>query len=132
MARPLLAVLFPQLTSIVQPLAGEYASRREVLERLPFVQGYGVDLGLLLDLAARYVAPALAQVDLGVRVHRNRPLEELAPMATVILRTALARAGVDVAGGPTLLSTPGADPVSVAFGERPPLVDVPSYRRRSA
>lgn len=131
MARPLLAVLFPELASVIQPLAGEFASRRQVLEQLPFVDGYGVDVGLLLDAHARFGIGALAQVDLGKRVHRNRPLHELGPMATVVLHTALERAGVDVAPGPIVLAVPGDEPVTVQIGERPPLADQRSRSSRS-
>ncbi|MGH9062929.1 MAG: glucosyl-3-phosphoglycerate synthase, partial [Acidimicrobiales bacterium] len=93
-ARPLIATLFPHLAGIAQPLAGETAGRREVLEQVPFAHGYGVELGLLLDVGARYGVRALAQVDLGVRVHRNRPLHELGPQALAVLQVALDRAGV--------------------------------------
>ena len=91
-ARPIMSLLFPHLADIVQPLAGEYAGRREVLEQLPFVQGYGVELGLL-DRRGRPVGlDAIAQVDLGTRIHRNRPLDELSPQALAVLATALRRA----------------------------------------
>jgi glucosyl-3-phosphoglycerate synthase len=93
MARPLLRVLFPHLIDIVQPLAGECAGRREALEKVPFAPGYGVDLALLIDVAARFGVDTVAQVDLGIRVHRNRPLSELSEQATDVLRAALARAG---------------------------------------
>lgn len=115
-ARPLLSLLFPHLTAIVQPLAGEYAGRRALLEQVPFAEGYGVDLGLLLDVSARFGLAAVAQVDLGTRVHRNRPLHELAPAAKQVIRTALGRAGSPHEG--------------VAMSERPPMVEVPAYRRR--
>ncbi len=119
-ARPMLSLLFPHLTSIVQPLAGEYAGRREVLERLPFVEGYGVDIALLIDIADRIGTAAMAQVDLGRRVHRNRPLDELSPQATAILQTMLARAGRPVPAV-TTLHRPGLDPLEVEVVERPPL-----------
>jgi len=92
LARPLLAVLFPELAGFTQPLAGEFAARRAVLERLPFPSGYGVDLALLIDTAALIGLGAMAQVDLGERRHRNRPLAELRPQAEEVLRTVLARA----------------------------------------
>lgn len=114
-AKPLLRRLFPHLASLRQPLAGECAGRRDVLEQVPFVEGYGVDLGLVIDVVAAFGAGALAQVDLGHRRHRNRPLDELAPQADAVLATALARAGL--AG-------------EVAQG--PPLVEVAAYRARSA
>ena len=129
-ARPLISLLFPHLVSVIQPLAGEYAGRREVLEQVPFVQGYGVDLALLVDVVARVGLGGLAQVDLGVRVHRNRPLSELGPQAMAILETALARAGVARSPGwSALLVRPGLEPVAVEMAERPPMIDVPAYRK---
>jgi glucosyl-3-phosphoglycerate synthase len=98
-ARPALALLFPELSPILQPLAGEYASRRAVLEQLPFAEGYGVDIGLLIDVASRHGTGAVAQVDLGVRVHRNRPLHELRPMALTVLQTMLRRANMPLDEG---------------------------------
>ena len=131
MARPLIASLFPHLASIVQPLSGEYAGRRSLLERLPFVQGYGVDLGLLIDIAESEGTEAIAQVDLGLRRHRNRSLDELGPQALAVLQTALARAG-DVAPQAATLVRPDLDPVEVTVRERPALVEVSGYRRRTA
>jgi glucosyl-3-phosphoglycerate synthase len=128
-ARPLLALLFPELASIVQPLAGEFAARRDVLEQVPFVGGYGVDLALLIDVASRFGLDSLAQVDLGSRVHRNRPLDELAPQALAVLHAALRRAGVDLPpNGSVALALPG-ERLDVGLSERPPMVDVPAYRQ---
>lgn len=93
-ARPLLELLFPPLASVRQPLAGETAAPRQVLEKVTLADGYGVELGLLVDVASRFGVGAIAQVDLGVRVHRNRPLAELRPQASDVLRTALDRAGL--------------------------------------
>lgn len=92
-ARPLLRLVCPQLGEVVQPLGGEYAGRRSLLTQVPFVEGYGVDVGLLIDLTAKFGPDVLAQVDLGVRLHRNRPLNELVPQATVVMETVLVRAG---------------------------------------
>jgi glucosyl-3-phosphoglycerate synthase len=128
-ARPTLAMLFPHLSVFHQPLAGEYGGRRSLLESVPFVGGYGVDIGLLIDVAARIGTGRMAQVDLGVRVHRNRPLEALAPQAATVLRTALTRAGVPLSQFPTQLIRPGEDPVTVEYSERPPLVEIPGYTR---
>jgi len=125
-ARPALSLLFPQLTSVVQPLGGEYAGRRELLEQLPFVEGYGVDIALLIDIAAKFGTDVIAQVDLGTRQHRNRPLDELSPQATAILQTVLQRAGRSVPSRATLVR-PGLDPVEVVTSELPPLTAVPSY-----
>ncbi|GAB2508270.1 glucosyl-3-phosphoglycerate synthase [Corynebacterium atrinae] len=94
-ARPLLQLRYPELAHIRQPLAGEYAIRASTARSLEFVSGYGVEAGLLIDVAAAHGAGAIAQVDLGVRTHRNRPLAELAPMADVVAATMLDRAGVD-------------------------------------
>jgi glucosyl-3-phosphoglycerate synthase len=131
MARPAIATMFPHLASIVQPLSGEYAGRRSLLERVPFVEGYGVDLGLLVDIAEIEGTEAIAQVDLGTRRHRNRPLDQLGPQALAVLQTALRRAGTGFGGSATLVR-PGHEPRPVSADERPALVDVPSYRRRTA
>jgi glucosyl-3-phosphoglycerate synthase len=119
-ARPLLALLFPHLASIVQPLAGEYGGRRELLEQLPFVDGYGVDIALLIDVADRFGVDAIAQVDLGSRIHRNRPLDELSPQAAAVIQTMLGRAGHPVPGLATLYR-PGLEPMEIEVVERPPL-----------
>jgi glucosyl-3-phosphoglycerate synthase len=130
-ARPLISLLFPQLAPLVQPLAGEFAARRDVLESVPFVGGYGVDLGLLIDVAARCGASAIAQCDLGERVHRNRPLSELSPQAMVILQLALDRAGLAGTTTPwgSLLLRHDQPPLPVTLVERPPLMDVPAHRK---
>ncbi len=94
LAKPLLRALFPDLSAVRQPLAGECAGRREVLEQLPFAEGYGVDVGLLLDVASRFGVGSVAQVDLGERAHRNRDLEELSRSADAVAGVVLARAGV--------------------------------------
>lgn len=96
-ARPLLDLLFPELAWVRQPLAGETALRRGVLRHVELEQDYGVEMGLLVDVAERFGVGAVAQVDLGTRVHRNRPLDELRPQATDVLRAALARAGARIA-----------------------------------
>lgn len=95
-ARPILSLLYPGLGEIRQPLAGETAGRRDVLERVGFVDAYGVEMALLIDVARNYGVSAIAQVDLGVRRHRNRPIEELRPMSVDVLRAALTRFGVEL------------------------------------
>lgn len=92
-ARPLIALLFPELAGIRQPLAGETAVRRRVLDTTALEPGYGVELGLLVDVAEAYGVGAVGQVDLGTRVHRNRPLAELRIHASDVLAAGLARAG---------------------------------------
>ena len=124
-ARPLIARLFPHLTGIVQPLAGEYAGRRPVLEALPIVCGWGVDLALVIDVVARHGLPALAQVDLGTRRHRHRPLDQLSPQALAILTTAFRRAGIPERDAGARLVHFDRDhhghEVTVEVRERPPL-----------
>jgi len=134
-ARPVLSLLFPKLADIVQPLGGEYAGRREALEVLPFVEGWGVELGLLIDIVERFGRDSVAQVDLGVREHRNRPLEQLGPQALAVIATALRRAGLLEIDAPVVEllryrpdGTLDAAPVEVR--ERPPIVTVPAYRAR--
>lgn len=90
-ARPLLNLFWPALAGMVQPLSGEYAGRRDLLERVPFFTGYGVELGLLIDIAERHGADAIAQVDIGKRVHRNQPLISLSRMSFAIAHVALQR-----------------------------------------
>ncbi len=104
LAKPLLRTFFPALAGFGQPLAGECAASRLVLEQVPFVDGYGVDIGLLIDVAAHFGASTMAQVDLGRRDHRNRSLAELGPQSEAVLRAVLARAraGDAVAESPPL------------------------------
>ena len=93
-ARPVLSLLFPELTGVLQPLAGEVAVRREALDQLKLADGYGVEIAMLIDISRRYGTGSIAQVDLEVRAHRNRPLNELAPQARDVLEAALCRAGM--------------------------------------
>ena len=92
-ARPILSLLYPGLGEVRQPLAGETALRRSVLSNIALEPTYAVEIGLLIDVATTIGVSSIAQVDLGVRVHRNRPLEELRPMAVQVLRCALERKG---------------------------------------
>jgi glucosyl-3-phosphoglycerate synthase len=89
--RPLLHLLYPKLTGLVQPLSGEYALRRDVALELPFFTHYAVDIGLLIDLVERYGLNALAQVDLGVRLHRKQDTLSLGKMSHQIMRGVLHR-----------------------------------------
>ena len=91
LVRPLLSLFYPELTAFLQPLAGEYAARREVFESLSFPTGYGVELAHLVDLAGLGKLPAAAQIDLDERVHRNRGDEELGRMAFGILQVLFRR-----------------------------------------
>ncbi len=91
LARPLIGAFWPELSWLAQPLSGEYAGRRDVLESVPFVCGYGVELALLVDVAAKYGVDAIVQVDIGKRTHNHQPLDALGRMSAEILRTALER-----------------------------------------
>ncbi len=129
-ARPLLSLLYPDLTDLVQPLSGEYGGDRRVLEQVPFLVGYGVEIGLLIDLSRRFGVDALAQVDLGVRRHRNRPLSQLGPQAMTIMQVALRRHAAGIVPETADLIRPDTDPLAVSAAEMPPLVEVPEYLER--
>jgi len=92
-ARPLLNMFYPELSGFVQPLAGEYAGRRQALERVPFFAGYGVEIGLLIDIWKRYGLHAMGQVDLEERIHRNQSLSALSKMAFEIIQVVMLRVG---------------------------------------
>jgi nucleotide-binding universal stress UspA family protein/glycosyltransferase involved in cell wall biosynthesis len=90
-ARPLLNLFYPELSGLIQPLAGEYAARREVIEQVPFFTGYGVEIGLLIDILDRFGLQSIGQVDLHRRVHRNQYLPSLSKMAFTITALTLQR-----------------------------------------
>lgn len=135
LARPLLNALRPELAGVVQPLGGEYAATRAFLESVPFAAGYGVEIGLLLDVHSGCGLDGLAQVNLGVRKHRNRSLLELGVMSRQILGAALPRCGVpEVPGseGITQFVQLGARFMPTEHGvlvaDRPPMRDIRSAR----
>ncbi len=142
-ARPLLNLFFPELSGMIQPLAGEYAGRRALLESLPFFTGYGVEIGLLIDILHGYGLGRIGQVNLESRLHRNRELGSLSLMAFAIVQVVMTRLGeragaalaeqmntamklISVNGGLSL------DVREVREVERPPIATVPAYRRRRA
>jgi len=134
-ARPLVSLLFPKLADVLQPLGGEYAARRYALEVLPFVEGWGVELGLFVDVVDRFGRDAVAQVDLGTREHRNRPVDQLAAQSLAIIATALRRADLLHFDEPALellrydlAGNLEAEPVEIR--ERPPIQTVAAYRAR--
>jgi glucosyl-3-phosphoglycerate synthase len=116
-ARPLLAAFHPELAGMQQPLAGEIAARRELLEGMAFCTGYGVDIALLLDVSAEVGIGALAQVDLDVRQNRHQPLDDLGPMAAAVLSAVTSR--LRQAGRLT-----DAAPVGADAPQRPPLASL--------
>ncbi|RSS66728.1 glucosyl-3-phosphoglycerate synthase [Streptomyces sp. WAC06614] len=135
-ARPLLNLHWPQLAGFVQPLGGEYAVRRSLLERLPFPVGYGVELGLLVDALHTVGLDALAQVDVGVRRHRHQDGLALGRMAAAIYRTAQLRLSRGHLVRPELTQfergpdgfVPRTCPVDTE--ERPPMAEVKEYALR--
>ena len=137
MARPVLSRFFPELAVFAQPLAGEYGGRRDLLEALPIAEGWGVDIGLLIDAWREVGLAALAQVDLGVREHRNRPLHELGVPAMAVLNTVLDRAGVAPLQAETVpelftfAGEAGVSGVEVPVIDRPPMRTRPGYRNRA-
>jgi glucosyl-3-phosphoglycerate synthase len=126
-ARPLLNLFFPDLATVEQPLAGEIAAKRDLLERLPFVTGYGVDVALLLDAYRAVGLEGIAQVDLDVRQNAHQPLRDLGPMAHAVLQAVasrLEREGRLRGPLPAGFLAPGDDGLRSAGGElveRPPM-----------
>ncbi|MFF7842808.1 glucosyl-3-phosphoglycerate synthase [Streptomyces ossamyceticus] len=138
MARPLLNMHWPQLAGFVQPLGGEYAARRSLLERLPFPVGYGIELGMLVDALHLVGLDALAQVDVGVRKHRHQDGQALGRMSAAIYRTAQLRLARGHLIRPVLTQfergAEGFEPrtYSVDLEERPPMVEIAEYVERKA
>ncbi|MFB7332888.1 glucosyl-3-phosphoglycerate synthase [Streptomyces adustus] len=136
MARPLLNMHWPQLAGFVQPLGGEYAARRSLLEQLPFPVGYGVELGMLVDSLHLVGLDALAQVDVGVRKHRHQDGQALGRMAAAIYRTAQLRMARGHLIRPSLTQfergRDGFEPrtYSVDTEERPPMAEIAEYTSR--
>ena len=137
LVRPLLAALRPELAGIVQPLGGEYAGTRELLESVPFAPGYGVEIGLLLDTYALLGLDGLAQVNLGVRKNRHQPLAKLGPMAYAVLAAAATRLEREerqwpIDRGPLFQFEQGAMVHrDVTLVERPPMAELRARASRS-
>ncbi|HEX5451655.1 MAG TPA: glucosyl-3-phosphoglycerate synthase [Candidatus Limnocylindrales bacterium] len=140
-ARPLINLLFPELSGFIQPLSGEYAGRREHLEAISFFTGYAVEIGHLIDLSERLGLDGLGQVDLERRVHRNQELEGLSRMSFVILQAVMKRleerkkARLFAELGSTMKlprSTPmlSLEVFDLADAERPPMIRIPEYVER--
>ena len=129
-ARPLLNAFFPELAGFLQPLAGEIAVRRSLLESLPFVTGYGVDVALLIDAWRAVGLEGMAQVDLDVRQNAHQPLRDLAPMACAVLQAVASRLVADgrLAIAPEEIALlPGATGLDVTVArspQRPPMASV--------
>jgi len=142
--RPLFSLFFPELTAIIQPLSGEYAVRRKVLEQIPFPIGYGVETSHLLDVYTRWGLSAFAQTDLDQRVHRNQATRSLGKMSFGIIQTFLSRLQkLDLINSMPEMSTVlrqfqvhdqefEAVEYEIVEEERPPMVEVPQYADQSS
>jgi glucosyl-3-phosphoglycerate synthase len=117
-ARPLIALLFPELAHLAQPLAGEWAVRRSLFEQLSVPTGYAVELAALVDTVRLLGVGAVTQVELGRRAHRHQALRDLGAMATQVLAAAHARAGLPTAA--RVLLSQGDEDREVPLDERPP------------
>lgn len=140
--RPLFSLFFPELAAVIQPLSGEYAVRREVLESIPFPIGYGVETSHLIDIYTRFGLGAFAQTDLDQRVHRNQATRSLGKMAFGILQTFLSRLRkLDVIGELPEMGTilrqfqvhdDEFEPVEyeIVEEERPPMIEIKEYQKK--
>ncbi len=124
-ARPIISALFPHLGHFVQPLSGEFGGRRSIVEAVPFSRGYAVDLALLIDISEKFGADVIEQVDLGSRVHRNRPLRELGPQAAAILAMAYQKSNGKISGDQFELLRPTIGNQTIQLGELPPIDSLP-------
>jgi glucosyl-3-phosphoglycerate synthase len=142
LVRPLFSLFYPELARLVQPLSGEYAGRRALLEKLPFSVGYGVELGHLLDIFYIDGIEALAQVDLDMRIHRNQTTESLGKMSYGIIDTFFSRGqkyGItklfrELGDRHISLETEKGDhrviKTEIPTIERPPMIEIPEYREK--
>src|SRR6185312_12676241 len=141
-ARPLINLFYPELSGLIQPLAGEYAGRRALLESIPFFTGYAGEIGHLIDAAERLGIEGLGQVDLERRIHRNQELEGLSRMSFVILQAVMKR--IEERRKTRLFAEMGStmklprsgrgrlslEVIELADMERPPMVRIPEYVER--
>lgn len=141
--RPLFSLFFPELTVFIQPLSGEYAARREVLEKIPFPIGYGVETSHLIDIYNEYGLEAFAQVDLDQRIHRNQSTHQLGKMAFGILQSFFKRIDSRLGGA---YSNAEIEKIFRQFTctdkkyeqiqhmiceeERPPMIEIPEYKEK--
>ena len=123
MARPLLNLHEPRLAGFAQPLAGEIAARRALLEAISFPAGYGVEIAILIDALRRAGLSALAESDLGERQNRHQPLRSLGEMAYAVLAAVESRCGHPdtVIGGAYLRPWDDGSVAAIPVRERPPI-----------
>jgi nucleotide-binding universal stress UspA family protein len=141
-ARPLLNLFYPELSGIIQPLAGEYGGRRSALEQVTFTSGYGVETSILIDIFEKFKLTSIAQVDLIERIHRNQPLARLSQMSFAIIQTLFSklerRYGHEMLQDvnrtmKTVRYEPGhfyLEVAEIAELERPRMVEIPEYRHK--
>ncbi len=139
-ARPLLNMFYPELGALIQPLSGEYGGERSLLENIPFFSGYGVEIGMLMDIYSNFGMDAIGQVDLVERIHRNQPIPALGRMAFQIMQAVCIRlqesgkmelheqyhtemTQIDYRDGEYLLERKAME-----VEERPPIAEVEDYR----
>jgi glucosyl-3-phosphoglycerate synthase len=142
LVRPIFSLFYPELARFVQPLSGEYAGRRTLMEKLPFSVGYGVELGHLIDIFHITGIDALAQVDLDMRIHRNQTTASLGKMAFGILHTFLSRGKkygifelLQALGNQHIALETERDihrvrKTDIPMVERPPMIEIPEYREK--
>ncbi|MCR4368649.1 MAG: glucosyl-3-phosphoglycerate synthase, partial [archaeon] len=144
--RPLFNMYFPKLAGFIQPLSGEYAGRRELLEKIPFFTGYGVETAMLIDIEKKFGLDVMAQVDLTKRIHRNQNLQSLSNMAFGILQVFARRANtlgklIQVQKikktYKVIESKRDGRRITYSFrkkeiteSQRPPIITVPEYRKK--
>jgi glycosyltransferase involved in cell wall biosynthesis len=139
-ARPMINLFYPELSGIIQPLAGEYGGRRKALEQISFSSGYGVEIGMVIEMFEKFGLEGIGQVDLLERIHHNQTLEALSKMSFVIMQTILRR--LEHRYGRPLLEDVNKSMKLIHYAnknyfleveelpemERPPMVELPEYR----
>lgn len=141
-ARPLLNLFYPELSGVIQPLSGEYGGTRTALEQLSFFSGYGVEIGLLIDMLDKFGLTSIAQVDLQERIHHNQPLEALSKMSFAIIQAVIRK--LEARYGQSILENVNTtmkliryeqdsfmlEIEEIAERDRPPMIELPEYRER--
>jgi nucleotide-binding universal stress UspA family protein len=141
-ARPLLNLFYPELSGVIQPLSGEYGGTRAALEKLSFFSGYGVEIGLLIDMLEKFGLNAIAQVDLQERIHHNQPLEALSKMSFAIIQAVIRK--LESRYGQNILENVNRtmkliryeqesfmlEIEEIAERDRPPMIEIPEYQER--
>lgn len=139
-ARPMINLFYPELSGIIQPLAGEYGGRRSALEQISFSSGYGVEIGMVIDIFEKFGIEGVGQVDLLERIHHNQSLEALSKMSFVILQAIFKR--LERRHGRALLEDVNKSMKLIHYADqnyfleveelpemdRPPMVELPEYR----